>query len=271
MTDLPGAESADGVVRCARKVLVDSTKALARSRSYSWALLEKRISGASGAVNSTGDEVPGALAAFASALAPDVASGALTLAAGKGTTASQLADLGSVVEGDPAALAAGLLACAGTALGDELAGARFAVENPGEAGEALERAIADAGGETVATGDEAWTAEADVLVFGSRAGVLDHQLAENLAARVLVPSAPLAFTPRALAVATRADRVVLPDFLTTAGPLAGRSGSDPSDTLRDLTAALLAADEGPVLGACLRAESFLSGWLDELPFGRPIG
>jgi len=27
---------------------------------------------------------------------------------------------------------------------------------------------------------------------------------------------------------------------------------------------------GPVLGACERAEAFLAGWLDELPFGRPM-
>ena len=28
--------------------------------------------------------------------------------------------------------------------------------------------------------------------------------------------------------------------------------------------------EGPVMGACLRAEAFLRTWRDELPFGRPL-
>jgi hypothetical protein len=41
--------------------------------------------------------------------------------------------------------------------------------------------------------------------------------------------------------------------------------------LAALTAEVLAHAEGPVLGACIRAEAFLGTWVDELPFGRPIG
>jgi hypothetical protein len=33
---------------------------------------------------------------------------------------------------------------------------------------------------------------------------------------------------------------------------------------------VLGDDEGPVLGACERAEAFLGTWMEALPFGRPI-
>jgi len=29
-------------------------------------------------------------------------------------------------------------------------------------------------------------------------------------------------------------------------------------------------DDGPIIGACMRAEAFLSDWQDDLPFGRPM-
>ena len=35
-------------------------------------------------------------------------------------------------------------------------------------------------------------------------------------------------------------------------------------------AEVLGHDDGPLLGACYRAEDFLRAWRDELPFGRPL-
>jgi len=80
-------------------------------------------------------------------------------------------------------------------------------------------------------------------------------------------------------VARRRDIVVLPDFLTTSGPLmAFRSnGASAEDLLAtvtqriaDLTAEVLDHPNGPLLGACIRAEAYLATWRDELPFGRPL-
>jgi hypothetical protein len=34
---------------------------------------------------------------------------------------------------------------------------------------------------------------------------------------------------------------------------------------------VLPHEQGPLLGACLRAEAYLATWRDELPFGRPLG
>ena len=70
-----------------------------------------------------------------------------------------------------------------------------------------------------------------------------------------------------------------PDGSTGADNAGSGSGTgDSIETVRAASAvALLAAigevqnhEEGHVVGACVRAESFLASWRDELPFGRPI-
>lgn len=123
-------------------------------------------------------------------------------------------------------------------------------------------------------------AEADVLVLGSKAGVLDHDAAVGVRAGVIVPSGPLPVTAKALAALGRAGVVVLPDFVTTAGHLAAWpvDGADVPDDLPAAAAALVEGglaglldhSAGPVLGTCEQAEAFLTTWT-EIPFGRPIG
>ncbi len=66
--------------------------------------------------------------------------------------------------------------------------------------------------------------------------------------------------------------------MTTAGPLfAGwpaDPAADPATVATDAIAAsvreILGHEDGPLLGACYRAEAFLASWRDELPFGRPL-
>ncbi len=125
-----------------------------------------------------------------------------------------------------------------------------------------------------------WAQDADILFVGSRAGVIDHHLAAAMAVGRVVPTGPVPVTARALATLARAGTVVLPDFVTTAGPLfAMWPGEDASlEGIRaSASVGLLGAvgeivdhPEGPFLGACLRAEAFLGSWRDELPFGRPL-
>jgi glutamate dehydrogenase (NAD(P)+) len=122
--------------------------------------------------------------------------------------------------------------------------------------------------------------DADVVFVGSRAGVVDHDLAREVRASVVVPSGPVPVTAKALAVLTRAGVVVLPDFVTTAGALPAASAGAPEsiDELQPLAAdqvvgvlgEVLDHERGPFLGACLRAEAFLSSWYEEAPFGRPL-
>jgi hypothetical protein len=269
VVDLPTASRADGIVRCAKKVLVDSSRALARSRSYAWALLQQPISGAAAGINAEGEGRADAVAAFCGELAAQAGDRELTLAPGKGLDPGELDALRGAITPDPAALLEGLLGCA-EALTGGLSGKDVAIEHDGGA-EGLKDALTGAGASVVAEGADALSAHADLLIFGSRPGLLDHELAGSIDAAFLLPSAEIAYTPRALAVSTRRGLHLLPDFLSTAGALAARCGLDARVHLGDLAGAALERPEGAVIGACIQAEDFLTGWVPELPFGRPIG
>ncbi len=125
-------------------------------------------------------------------------------------------------------------------------------------------------------------AAVDVLVVGSKAGVVGHEEAAGVQAGVIVPAGPIPVTAKALAALRRRDVVVLPDFVSTAGPLlaAFPSGAAPvapdavdreaERRVTDAVAEVLGAERGPLLGACERAEAFLRSWQPQLPFGRPL-
>ena len=124
-------------------------------------------------------------------------------------------------------------------------------------------------------------AAADVLVLGSKTGVLDHDVAAGVQAKVVVPSGPIPVSAKALAALGRAGVVVLPDFITTGGhlaawpvdgaPLPADLPAAAAELVAGAVAGVLDHPSGPVLGACEQAEAFLLTWVDELPFGRPIG
>jgi glutamate dehydrogenase (NAD(P)+) len=123
-------------------------------------------------------------------------------------------------------------------------------------------------------------AEADLVLAGSKTGVIDHDVAASISAAALVPWGPVPVTAKALAVLRRGGTVVVPDFLAVAGPalvaVGAVSGGDAAAA--DAVAALVTGvldevwthDQGPVLGACHRAEAYLRTWRDSLPFGRPL-
>lgn len=330
LVDLDGAPAADGVVRSAKKILVDGARTMARSRTYAWALLGRRVSGASAGVSVSPEHHAAGIAAFVAQVRDAVGSGALSLDPGKGVTAADLSPLGgidarSAIRNEPRGawtlaeelLATSALAATSAALGG-LDGRTVAIEGAGDALPSLVSAVAAAGarvvavstatgtlrepaalaadtlcaahaehGEALATALGAelpptavLTTEADVLLCGSKLGLVDHDVAAELPVRVVAPIGAVPVTAKGLAVAGRRDVVVLPDFLTTAGPLLAfrPEGDADADALVDqanahaatLTAELLDHPDGPLLGACMRAEEFLRTWRDELPFGRPL-
>ena len=126
--------------------------------------------------------------------------------------------------------------------------------------------------------------EAEVLVAGSKVGLIDHELAGKLVAggalRAVVPCGPVAVTAKALAVLQRGGVTVVPDFLSTAGVVFGswpadgtalegaltRAGADVAAVLDEVAA----ADDGLFVAACRRAEAFLATWCEDRPFGRPL-
>jgi len=292
LTDLEGATAADGIVRSAKKILVDGATMLARSRTYAWALLGEQVSGASAGINAAPPDHSAGVAAFVEAVTDRVRSGELSLDPGKGVSAEDLAPLAEVDQRSPLLrearphgtladelLATSVVAAASAAVGG-LDGRRVAIEGGGDHLPALQALLESAGASVVASGPDALTTEAEVLLAGSKAGVVDHTVAEQLPHRVIVPHAPIPVTAKGLAVATRRGIVVLPDFLTTSGPLHAfrPEGTPTADDLLEqanahaagLTSELLDHPEGPLLGACYRAEDFLRTWQEQLPFGRPL-
>jgi hypothetical protein len=330
VVDLDAAPHADGVVRCAKKILLDGARTMARSRTYGWALLEQQVSGASAGINVAPPQRAGGIAAFVEAVQPRVASGELSLDAGKGVAQAELAALDDADARSPLRhelVSRGTLAdemtarsalSAAAAVLDGLEGRTIAVEGAGALGPALLVLAGEMGARVVAIGTtsgtladpagldpvataDSWAehgdslpasagseldaahvlgVDADVLLCGSKLGVVDHQVADSLACRVLAPIGVAPVTAKGLAVAGRRDVTVLPDFLTLSGalhtfrPPEGQQVAAMADhvTARttELTAHVLGHAEGPYLGACERAETFLRTWQDELPFGRPL-
>ncbi len=141
-------------------------------------------------------------------------------------------------------------------------------------------ALASNSGTDLAKPAELWSAAADVVFAASKMGIVHHGVAGSLDCKALVPAGRLAFTSRALAVCRRRGIVAVPDFVSLAGSTVA-AWSDPAKTdaetrseIESTVAALMAEalkpDDGPFLGACYEAESFLLTWQDELPFGRPL-
>lgn len=286
--DLEGAPTSTGLVRAAGKVLQGGAKAMARTTTYTFALRELQVGGASAGISADDDAREAAIAAFVEEIAPRAATGELVLDAGKGVEPSALEPLTSgdprhavrheTVDGRPLDVhlhALGAVVAAEAALGS-LDGRTAAVE-PGPDAAALTALLTARGASSVV---EDTTAEADVLFCGSRQGTVDGTVAAAVLAKVLVPTGPHALTAKGLAILHGRDVIALPDFLTLAGPtFAGWPVGDATvdavvgaaeEWIAATTRDVMAHDEGPVLGACYRAEAFLATWRDELPFGRPL-
>jgi glutamate dehydrogenase/leucine dehydrogenase len=266
--DLDDATTSVGIARLAPKVLRDGAELLARSVTYAFAAFGVQgHGGASAAVNAKPEARDDAVAAFVDEVRPRAEAGALVLAPGTGLTADDLAPLGGTVP-DPALAAAGALAAGRVAGPHDWRTA--AVVGAGPVAEAASAQLAEAGA-TLA--DARFDAACDVLFVAGKAGVLDHATADAVQARTIVPLTPVPVTARALAVLSRAERVVIPDFLATAAPLLAAHGPDGGDPVQRIHAAvtdLAGEGTGLWLAAAQRAEANLAAWTDERPFGRPL-
>lgn len=286
VVDLDGAEASSGPVRRARKVLPGGVRDLARSQTYTYAVLGMRRGGASAGINAVDADRAEAVAAFAEQAAPLVADCTYLPDPAKGINEADLAPLRAA---DPRGRSGAFLAeceawsavaAAEAAIGG-LDGRTAAIEGAGACGPALAEAMAERGATVVETDSESWaSASVDVVFAGSKMGAVNHGAAESLQARLLVPCGRLPFTAKALAVCRRRGIPALPDFVTLAGSTIA-AWSDPeasddevrskvADTVADLTVAAADHPDGPFLAACYGAESFLATWQDELPFGRPL-
>jgi hypothetical protein len=268
VTDLNDATTSVGIARLAPKVLREGVELLARSVTYAFASFGVAgHGGASGAINAKPEARDDAVAAFVDQMRAPAEAGRLVLAPGTGLSAADLAPLGWVGP-DATLTAAGALAAARVAGPTDWRAA--AVVGTGPVCEAATTQLTEAGA-TLA--EPRLDAECDVLFVAGKAGVLDHIAAEAVKARTIIPLAPVPVTARALAVLRKADRMVIPDFLSTAAPLLATHAPDGGDPLERIhTAVTDLAEEGTGLwlAAALRAEENLAAWTSEKPFGRPL-
>lgn len=263
-----------GVVRLAPKVLRDGAELLARSTTYLMASFGVRQRGASAGLNAKPDGRDAAVAAFVAEVRDLVEADRFLPGPGLGVTSDDLADLpraeARAQAFDQTSAGESAVAAALGALGS-LEGRRVAIVGGGPVADAA-AASASANGASPAP-QAAFDADCDVLLVAGKAGVLDHDHAATVRAKVVVPLTPVPVTARALAVLGRAESVVVPDFISTAAPLLAAvdpDGGDPMARVHDVVAGLSGEGTNLWMAAALRAEDFLRTWQPELPFGRPL-
>ncbi len=122
---------------------------------------------------------------------------------------------------------------------------------------------------------------ADVVFCGGAPGALSGDGAAMVGTTTVISFAPAAVSAKALAVLREAGAVVVPEFVACVGPTMAHAA--PPDATHDDLRAQVAAKvselvsdgashaDGCFMGACYAAEEFMSSWVAELPFGRPMG
>ena len=249
-----------GILRASKKILQGGAKDLARSMTYGLASLNLKETGISAGISTTPEEKNEAIKTFFEEVSAWDTEFSLT--AGLGVTPED------TVEDNPKEklqlLAMGAVISALSAKPD----ASTAVIDDKILGSVLEKELTNNGIEVI-NSENPITEKADILFCGSKIGAIDHETAETLSFSLIVPTVALPVTTRAVAVCKRRNIVALPDFITTAGPLIN-DRNQIAETLSSIIEEVINHADGPLIGACERAEVFLSNWQSELPFGRPM-
>jgi glutamate dehydrogenase (NAD(P)+) len=126
--------------------------------------------------------------------------------------------------------------------------------------------------------DQLFTAvDADVLVPGTRPGVISRRAAESLppGIRVVAPAANVPYTAAGAGVLRQRGIMALPDFVCNAGAVIGYQSArdatpqqvlaDAGNRIAELILDALDHPDGPLAGACARAAAFLRGWWGDPP------
>ena len=120
-----------------------------------------------------------------------------------------------------------------------------------------------------------FTVPADVVVPGTRTGIVSGAVALAQSVRVVAPAANAPYTARAATVLRERGILALPDFVCNAGAvMAYRSARDATtgevlaNVERRITTLITEAldhPDGPLAGACASAAEFLRSWWGEAP------
>jgi hypothetical protein len=129
---------------------------------------------------------------------------------------------------------------------------------------------------------EIWRGEGiDAIFVTSKPGAMSGEGASSLGQTPVIPIGTSPITSKALAILRKAGAPVVADFVTSIGPALSwwpQEGAD-HDALRLATGNTVSVildevgghEQGSYLGACHKAEAFMSTWMEKLPFGRPLG
>ena len=269
-----GDAPAVGIVRQAPKVLRDGAELLARSTTYAAASFGLSIGGGSAGLNAKPDDRDAALAAFLEEVGPLVESGRWLPGPGVGVSSDDLAKLARAdaraTAFDATSAGESAVAAALGALGT-LDGKQLAIVGAGPIADAAAASAGTNGATAIPAAG--FDAECDALLVAGKAGVLEHDLAATVRAKVVVPLTAVPVTARALAVLGRAGVVVVPDFLSTAGPLVAAVDPDGGDAMvrvHEKVESLAGEGTNLWMAAVAKAEHHLRSWQDQLPFGRPL-
>ena len=249
-----------GILRASKKILQGGAKDLARSMTYALASLNLKETGVSAGISTPPEEKSEAIKTFFEEISEW--ENKFSFTAGLGVTSEDTAE--NNPEEKLQLLAIGTLISALTAKPD----ASTAVIDDKILSSVLEKELTKKGIEIIPS-ENPFDETADILFCGSKMGVIDHEIAEKLSFSVIVPTAALPITTRAVAVCKRRNILALPDFVTTAGPLI-KDKNLTEETLSSIVNEVIDHADGPLMGACERAEVYLSTWQSELPFGRPM-
>ena len=271
MVDIGGAPLAVGPVRSAKKVLKRTTEDLIRHATYALAIHGIDGCGGAAALNhdrKADDQTP--IATFAAELTTWATSTNFTGTAGLGLGA---AEIGANLHGSAASANELIAASAAGCLAEETS--TVVIVSDGD--EPALRALL--GKNLLVTVEPdlatALTSGADAAFVRSKTGALDHATLTDVNVSRVVGLQPLTTTARGLAVAGRAGTVIVPDFVSAAGPYlaAAMDNSDPvavAATTASSMAKLTNQGVAMFVRACELAEEHLGTWTSDLPFGRPL-
>jgi|GEM_PF-5890141 len=266
IVDIDGAAKVVGPIRSAKKVLQRTTIDLVRHATYACAVHGLDATGGAVALNhdrAAEDQSP--IATFADELTTWAEAnsfiGAMSLGLGANETGPTLSEMaGNAVEMTAASAAACVPDGAESVLivsdGDE---------------PALQAALADATIEADLAA--ALTSGADAIVVRGKTGALNHDVLKDTNVKMIIGLQPLTTTARGLAVAGRAGTIIVPDFVSAAGPVLAALGWSADDITANTTSLLGSLTGHGVdlfVAASEHAETHMRSLTDSLPFGRPL-
>ena len=266
IVDIDEAARIVGPIRSAKKVLQRTTIDLVRHATYSCAAHGLDATGGAAALNhdrASDDQSP--IATFADELAAWANErtfiGAMSLGLGADEVGPTLSST--------AASATEMTAASAAACVPDGAATVVIVSDGDEP--ALQAALTDATIEPdLAT---ALTSGADAVLVRGKTGVLNHAVLEDTNAKMIIGLQPLTTTARGLAVAGRAGAIVVPDFISAAGPTLAALGWSAEDISANTTSVLNTLSGHGIdlfVAASEHAETHMRTMTTELPFGRPL-